>query len=125
MGLAAIVSLISLAVALLCLLFPPWLEVECARRKNKLHIPESRQIEVYEKNFAGFDFALSRQKWTRVTEPANPVGTTIFKSSEFEIFWGLLIVEWLIVAVIAALAYYKISRRVFKTGPLENQRMGL
>jgi len=60
-----------------------------------------------------------------VTEPANPVGTTIFKSSEFEIFWGLLIFEWLIVVVIAALAYYKISRQVFKTGPLENQSMAL
>ena len=33
LGLAAIVSLISLAVAFLCLLFPPWWEVECARRE--------------------------------------------------------------------------------------------
>ena len=114
-GLATIIGIASLAVAFLCLLFPPWLEVECERRKNKLYVPESRQVEVYDKSFAGFDFVLDEAKWTRTTVPVHPVGTTLFKSTEFEIYWRLLVCEWVVLALIGSIGYFKISRRIFKT----------
>lgn len=113
-GLATIVSLAALAVGFLCLLFPPWLAVDCERTRNKIGVPASRRVEVHDQAFAGFDFVFERAKWTKTTDPINMPGLgSRFRSSEFEIFWALLVCEWVVVTMIAATCYWRVSRGLF------------
>ena len=110
-GLAVLIFLISLPVLALTILVPPWLEVHCQRRQV---LYWSERKKTYETSFAGFDFILASQKWSSVKTPPNPNSETLFDSREFDVFWPLLITEWVAIIGTAGACYYKLSRRVFQ-----------
>ena len=110
-GLAVLIVLISLPVFALSILVPPWLEVHCQRRQV---LYWSERVKTYERSFTGFDFILASQKWSSIKTPPNPPSDTFFDSREFDVFWPLLIAEWVAIIGAGGACYYQLSRRVFQ-----------
>src|SRR5262249_35784642 len=104
-GLLSVLGCGTVLVVILTLLFPPWVKVKC-QRQELLYF--STRAKVYDRTFAGFDFIFSGQKWTRTPDPN--VSGQLFDSTEYDIYWPVLIGEWLVVVVGAGIWFIKSSR---------------
>ncbi|MFO0925083.1 MAG: hypothetical protein U0905_21665 [Pirellulales bacterium] len=101
---------VALLVVLMTALLPPWTAVHCQRQQV---LYSSRRVQVYETSFAGFDWILSGSKWTIKKDPPNPASEMKFDSHEFEVNRWMLVGEWLLVAVLAGVCYFRWTRRLF------------
>jgi len=110
LGLAVTLMLAALPCLLLTIAFPPWREVESQRRQI---LYWSERVAVRKASFAGFDWLLSKAKWTTTKRPPNPSSDTLFESHEFEIHKPVLAVEWMLLSTLVGIAWYQISRRIF------------
>lgn len=103
-GSVVLIGLLSALLISLTVLFPPWLEVHCERRQVLF---VSHRVKVHETSFAGFDYIFAKSKW-EILLPKHGSGEH-FESVEFDLYWPLLVGEWVAVIAVAGICYIALS----------------
>lgn len=107
-GVFAVVAFCTLLVLGLTALVPPWVRVECQRRQV---LYWSEQVQVYSRSFAGYDWLFAGPNWQRVPE-SGPRSEAYFDAVEYQVFWPVLLAEWVVILVLAGVAYVAVFRRI-------------
>jgi hypothetical protein len=107
-GLLAVVAFGTLSILALTVILPPWVKVDCQRRQI---LYWSEQVKVHKRTFAGYDLLFADPKWQRIG-PANPASDTYFDVTEYQVFWPLLVGEWIVVLMGGGVLFFVVSRRL-------------
>ena len=73
---------------------------------------------VHETSFAGYDYV-----WAKWKIPPGHGSGEYFESIDFDVYWHLLIGEWVAVVAVAGICYFILSIAVFKTLRNTNARL--
>jgi hypothetical protein len=104
----AVIAFGTLSVLALTVLVPPWVKLKTQRREVLYY---SERVKVYEQTFAGYDYLMAGAKWQR-TGPANASSGTYFDADEYQVFWPLLVGEWVVLLLVGGGLFIVVSRRI-------------
>jgi hypothetical protein len=107
-GLATLIAFGTLSVLGLTVLLPPWARVR-SQRQELLYF--SKEVQVYEKTFAGYDWLFAESKW-QTNAPRVVASGQFFDVTDYRIYWPLLVAEWVAVGLGAACLFVLLSRRL-------------